>query len=275
MLRVFIITQEEPFFIPKMIGHLLKETEKNDSIEIVGATILKPHRKNKNMFHWIRERTKIYSLFELGIVGTAFLGAKINSAIFPKKSTHSVRKRFKEKGIKVFETKDINSEIFVSTIKDLDTDVIVSISCPQIFSDELLNSVNKICVNTHGTLLPRHRGVFGTWWTLFSGDREGGSTIHTMVDKLDAGKIIWQKSFPLQKSNTQYSLAYKTKRDMAKGLIEVLTDIQNDSLNIIQPDHVTTYNRAPDKKLGKIFYKKGYKVIRIKDLKFLFSKSYE
>ena len=65
-LRVFIITQEEPFYIPKVIRYLTQH--QNQSYKIVGASVLKPHRKNKSMKDWLLERTKIYTWNELFIV---------------------------------------------------------------------------------------------------------------------------------------------------------------------------------------------------------------
>ena len=45
-IKTFIITQDEPFYIPKVINFII-ENEKN--YEIIGATVLKPHRKNKTI----------------------------------------------------------------------------------------------------------------------------------------------------------------------------------------------------------------------------------
>ena len=75
-MNVFIITQNEPFYIPKMIRHLLKN---GDNINIVGYTIFKPHRKNKNMRHWFNERAKIYTMRELLYVFIAMFFVKISS----------------------------------------------------------------------------------------------------------------------------------------------------------------------------------------------------
>ena len=56
-LRVFIVSQEEPFYIPKVIRYLVEH--QNENFEIVGASRLQPHRKNKTMKDWLFERTKI------------------------------------------------------------------------------------------------------------------------------------------------------------------------------------------------------------------------
>ena len=53
----------------------------------------------------------------------------------------------------------------------------VSISCPEIFGNKIISIPKLVCINAHGTLLPKHR-VHGSWWTLFNKDKWAGSTIH-------------------------------------------------------------------------------------------------
>jgi len=271
MLRVLIITQNEPFFIPKLIRYLALNQSKN--FQIIGATVLPPYRKNKNYLHWFKERAKIYSLKELLFVGFIFGYTKLYNRIFPK-GWYDVIKLLRENNIIELPTKDINSDEYIKKVKSLDIDVIISISCPQLFKEKLLNSV-KYCLNAHGTLLPRHRGVFGSWWTLFSGDKVGGSTIHTMELKLDAGDIIWQKEFPIEKNDTQFSIAYKTKLDMAQGLVEVLEQISiNNSIKKLEPRYEMSYHRAPNKEQGKEFHKRGLKIITLNDIKYVLAKNF-
>ena len=50
MLRIFIISQNEPFYIPKMM-RLLVENQGED-YQICGYTILNPTRKNKGFKDW-------------------------------------------------------------------------------------------------------------------------------------------------------------------------------------------------------------------------------
>lgn len=269
-MNVFIITQNEPFFIPKMIKYLIYN--QIQGYTITGITILAPHRKNKNYIHWFNERSVVYSFGELLISGLLFLYTKLYNK-FLTNSYYSVKKIIKESEINEIITEDINSAEFISKILALNIDIIISISCPQLFKEDLLNSA-KYCINAHGTLLPRHRGVFGSWWTLFSGDKIGGSTIHTMEIKLDAGDILWQNEFPIEKNDTQYSIAYKTKRDMAWGLAKVLKQISVGNIKILHPKYETSYHRAPTKELGKEFHRTGYKVISLKDIKFVLAKKF-
>jgi methionyl-tRNA formyltransferase len=272
MLRVFIITQEEPFFIPKMINKL---THEGGSFRIVGATVLKPHRKNKSIRHWARERTKIYSWKELFIALLGFTMAKTHRLIFRKSGKHSPSALFNKKRIPLYRTHDINSNAYLNEIKKINLDIIFSISCPQIFQEELLNTPKHGCYNAHGTLLPRHRGVFGSWWTLYSGDRVAGSTIHKMVSKLDAGDIVWQQEFPVEATDTQYAIAFKTKRDMTNGLLWVLSQLYSgNKLQPILSPYSPSYHKAPTKLMGEDFRKKGLRIIRLRDLSLIFNEPY-
>ncbi|MFB0926312.1 MAG: hypothetical protein QMB65_13680, partial [Vicingaceae bacterium] len=70
-LKVFIVSQEEPFYIPKVIRHLVDH--QNENFEIVGATRLQPHRKNKTMKVRLLERSQINTYWELFITTCFFV----------------------------------------------------------------------------------------------------------------------------------------------------------------------------------------------------------
>lgn len=52
-------------------------------------------------------------------------------------------------------------------------------------------------INSHDSLLPRHRGLNATGWALRSGDARYGVTIHYMTPRLDDGPVLAQQSMPL------------------------------------------------------------------------------
>lgn len=273
--RVFIISQEEPFYIPKVIRYLVEY--QNDNFEIVGATRLQPHRKNKSMKDWLLERTQIYTYWELFISTCFFVYCKVWYKLLSKFGVFnpfSVNSIYSKNEIEQVVTDDINSSAYLEQLEELDVDVILSISPPQLFEKELLNLPNKVCLNAHGTLLPRHRGVFGSWWMLYQGDKEIGTTIHTMVEKLDAGEVVWQKEIPMPDKATQYSIAYHTKKIMAEGLVETLDKLSSQELVGIQPSYIESYHRAPTKEQGKEFHKNGLRVVTFSNAKFALSKKF-
>lgn len=266
MVKVFIITQNEPFFIPKMIKHLISES--GIHYTIIGYTVLPPHRKSKNIRNWIFERLKIYNMFEEILILILYSFCTIINKIFRKRSPYNARAIFKRNGIEEIHSSNINSQEYIKKLRALSIDIIISISSPQLFEKELLNVPRYGCINAHGTLLPRHRGVFGSWWALFKKDEYTGATIHTMELKLDSGKILWQEAFKIG-SDSQYSIAYKTKKMMAKGLIKVILDVNNGFSNNLPEKYKSSYHRAPSKQMGKMFHKMGLRVIRLKDIKYI------
>ncbi len=273
MINVFLITQNEPFYIPKMVKLLLEEQQ--NEYKLVGATVLSPTRKNKKFNDWLKERVKIYTFFELLIVGFSFILAKSINFLFKKQTPYANTNLLRKHGIKIIDTYDINSSEYIAKLKEFDIDIIISISCPQLFGQEILDTAKLYCINAHGTLLPRHRGVFGSIWTLHDNDKFAGSTIHTMELKLDAGQILWQREFIVTKADTQFSIAYKTKRDMALGLVELLLDISTGApIKIIEPKYESSYHRAPTKEHSKSFRKQGCRIVKVKDILLMLKHSF-
>lgn len=274
-IRVFILTQNEPFYIPKVIRYILENS--GDEYEVVGATVLSPHRKNKTILDWFRERARIYKIGELFLAGGAVFYCAFQSKILKgKRGNHfSVRRWLHEHNVPLIETADVNSAAYVSELSKCDIDIILSISPPQIFKEGILSVPNRYALNAHGTLLPRHRGVFGSWWTLFDEDEVAGATIHTMELRLDAGEIVWQKAFPVAPDDTQYSIAYKTKKSLAQGLVELLKKSKHGPLDYLPVSYPESYHRAPTKEEGKAFHQKGGRVITVRDLKYMLASKFD
>jgi len=275
-LKIFIISQEEPFYIPKVIRYILEHQNKN--FQIIGSTRLRPNRKDKKLFDWLIERTQLYTCWELLIVSFLMFYCKIWYTLISKfgvYNPYSVKYLYEKHNIKEFHTKNINDTKYLKQIQALDVDIILSISSPQLFGNNLLKLPKLICLNAHGTLLPKHRGVFGSWWMLFEGDKTIGATIHTMVEKIDAGDIVWQKELPKPNKATQYYIAYHTKRLIAKGVVEIINEISNNKMETYLSHNKGSYHRAPTKKQGKLFHQKGLKIITISNAKYVLVKSFK
>jgi len=48
-------------------------------------------------------------------------------------------------------------------------------------------------INIHRSLLPKYAGLDAIFWALYHGEDKIGATVHTVSEKIDAGKIILQK----------------------------------------------------------------------------------
>ena len=70
---------------------------------------------------------------------------------------------------------------------------------------------NKLIINYHNSLLPKHPGRFAEAWSIFEEDKKSGITWHLVVPEVDKGKIILQKDieFPPMDSPRLLYCPYK------------------------------------------------------------------
>ena len=61
----------------------------------------------------------------------------------------------------------------------------------------LLTHARKGAFNMHGSLLPKYRGRVPVNWAIIRGERETGATLHEMVAKPDAGRLVDQLAVPI------------------------------------------------------------------------------
>lgn len=66
----------------------------------------------------------------------------------------------------------------------------------------LLQCARVGAYNMHGSLLPRYRGRAPVNWAVLRGERETGATLHEMVEKPDAGRIVDQEAVPIGENDT-------------------------------------------------------------------------
>src|SRR5207344_2818597 len=66
----------------------------------------------------------------------------------------------------------------------------------------VLATARRGAFNVHGSLLPKYRGRAPVNWAVLKGERETGATLHEMVAKPDAGRIVGQQAVPIGADDT-------------------------------------------------------------------------
>jgi len=66
----------------------------------------------------------------------------------------------------------------------------------------MLAAAKRGAYNMHGSLLPKYRGRVPVNWAILRGERETGATLHEMVAKPDAGRIVDQLAVPILPDDT-------------------------------------------------------------------------
>jgi methionyl-tRNA formyltransferase len=260
-MKIFIITQEEVFYLPAVIRRVLTAWG-ND---VLGITILPSRRPKKRWQDVIKTYYQLYGLrtflYQGGRFvfyrGMDFVGRFVSLKNFY--SVHAVARHYK---VPLYPTTNINGQEYLDSLRLLAPDVVVSISANQIFKRELLTLPRLGCINVHGALLPMYRGRLPSFWALLNGERETGVTVHIMNEEIDDGPILAQRSVPILPGETQHSLILKTKIAGAELLIETVDRLKRGKVEE-QPNHrnQATYYSFPSPRDGRKFRDLGLRFI--------------
>ena len=104
----------------------------------------------------------------------------------------------------------------------LNPDLIITSAYGQIIPNAILEYPKYKCINTHGSLLPKHRGGAPIQRAIMNGDEKTGITIMYMNEKMDDGDILMQESINIDINDTNTTLFDKLSNLALKMLLEFL-----------------------------------------------------
>ena len=109
----------------------------------------------------------------------------------------SVERLAREQGLEVAAPDHPNAPEFVARLAGLAPDFLFSFYYRHMLSPAVLACASRGAFNMHGSLLPRYRGRVPVNWAVLHGESETGATLHEMVEKPDAGRIVDQMAVPI------------------------------------------------------------------------------
>lgn len=232
--------------------------------DIAGIVVVSPIYKNAT---WISQALRFIRAFGTRdfLAETFFFGCyKILDVL--SKFAHlgrfySIKRLAKFRRIPLYQPQDINAPAFLDTLRRMSPDLIISISCPQIFQESLIELPILGCINVHSSLLPKYRGVLPTFWVLANGEQETGVTVHYMSKGIDEGDIILQEEVTIRPEETLHSLIRKCKEVGADLVLEALKQFEERSVSAL-PNPVTdgSYFSFPSKEDVRRFKAHGRKM---------------
>ena len=147
-------------------------------------------------------------------------------------------------------------------IRELQPDLIISYSAPQIIKAELLSVPKYGVINVHGALLPDYRGCLPSFWYLYNGEKLGGATVHYMSAKLDDGDIIAQGSVDISDCKSMFRLMKKTKTVGGELMVKAVREIADGTAERRKNEtEKGSYYTWPTVEQAKEFRRKGKRLI--------------
>ena len=110
--------------------------------------------------------------------------------------------------IKYSNRKSFEDRLF-KLLRRNNVDLICLAGFMKILSGKFIKKLNKTILNIHPSLLPKYKGLNTHNRAIQNKDKYSGATVHIVNDKLDSGKIIFQKKVKILKSDNRKSLEKK------------------------------------------------------------------
>ena len=143
--------------------------------------------------------------------------------------------------IEVFYPSTIDDTV-IQQVKSLEPDLIIVIAYGIILPSSFLNIPKYGCINIHVSLLPRWRGAAPIEHALLAGDDKTGISIISVSPKLDAGDILMQESFTLDKDINRDELTLNLTNLGKKTLMKTLPFLfENKLIRKKQDESKVTY----------------------------------
>jgi natural product biosynthesis luciferase-like monooxygenase protein len=108
--------------------------------------------------------------------------------------------------------------------QDIAFDYLFSVANLQVLPASLTGRARKLAINFHDGPLPRYAGLNATSWALMAREPEHGITWHEMTERVDAGRVVRQKLFPLAQAETALSLNARCYEAGLAAFVEIAQD---------------------------------------------------
>jgi len=253
-MKIMFLSSGDQTFLPEFYEKVFDTIDK----DVAGLTVVSdPHFKR---FLWNSLLFMGLRLFAAEVFRQVKLRLKDNFySIFSPSKKRTIQSVCMKFGIPFFYSEKINSEEFRSMLYELGIDLIVSVSCPQIFKKKILGLPKYGCINVHYGLLPEYRGMYPSFWVLANGETETGVSIHYMAEKVDAGDILVQIKEKIRPDDSFYSLVKRLKTTIGpKALISAIEKIRSGNFRVIKNEYKKgSYYSFPTKEAMRKFRARG------------------
>jgi methionyl-tRNA formyltransferase len=217
-MNIVFLTTDDPIYLPAFYERVLSAYGDRTAEVVIVPPLYKGQTKTAAAWRYYRT---------FGVEGVRGLVTRLAGAKVRRRSIASVCARH---GVRSSLVLDVNAPGFLEHLRGIEADLLVSVSCPQIFKRDLIDLPVLGCLNIHGAALPRYRGVMPSFWMLANEEKEAGVSIYFVNEKIDAGELCGQRIFQIEPNDSLDSFVRRSKLIAAELLIEVLGQLEKDEL---------------------------------------------
>ncbi|HUH12716.1 MAG TPA: methionyl-tRNA formyltransferase [Longimicrobiales bacterium] len=141
-----------------------------------------------------------------------------------------------EEGLPVLQPERARGEEFLGQLRALEPDVSVVAAYGQFLPTEVLDLPPHGTLNVHPSLLPELRGAAPVQWALIRGLERTGVSVMRLVEKMDAGPVLFQVIEPIHSEESASELAARLSEIGAEALVETLALLEAGEIRAVEQD---------------------------------------
>ena len=247
-MKVVFLTTDDPLYLPAFFDRVLAARPDTAAVLVV-PPLYRDQTPTAAGLRYLRT---------FGLRATYGLAAR---TLVARARRRSIATTCGEHGVACFAVDDVNDADVLDRLAELGTEVIVSVSCPQIFRRALIELPARGCLNVHGAILPEYRGVLPSFWMLANSEDRAGVSVFFVNETIDGGDLCGQRAFEISPGESLDHLLRRSKAVAADLVLEVLDRIQAGTIarQPLDPDRGSYYS-WPDRGAVRRFHAAGHRV---------------
>ncbi len=263
--RIIILTNDNFFswcvlrdFLPARAESLLG---------VVFSQALVGKKDMSNSLSWVLKHTGWrHFLFKTAVYGVFRVWNRLTGLLRLQAWTSSTLAWVRRHGVRHWLTANINEPAFVQMLRDLQPDLIISVSMNQVAKRELLKMPPLGCINVHCAPLPRYAGMSPYVWALANGEDHSAATIHYMEEGLDEGDILVQEKVSVRPRDSAFQLFWRCCTRAGELLITTVAAIETGTQSAYAQDLAQrSYFSWPTPECVRSLRQRGYRLARVGD----------
>jgi len=236
-LRVYVITEEDPFYLPEFFREFLPALPR-DRFDILGIDITPPLNQTSRRA-LARKLYGFYGGRDFARLLGRYAVARALDLTAPRGMWCGTIDRLAGcHGIACDVVKNVNAPAYVDQVPRL------------------------AAVNVHTGPLPRYRGMMPVFWQMYDRQKQISVTLHTMTPDIDLGKVLLRREVPLNGDRNLDEVIRKMKREGAQALVELLERFHAGTVQAVAMDRSREhYHSFPGRAEAVRFRLMGYRLV--------------
>ncbi len=211
----------------------------------------------------LNKLAKKYWVYQSFLMVNYRLASLMPSFLVSSSRLPTLRQACRRNSIPFITCDDVNDIDFIQKIHELAPDRVM-IRCSQIIRKSLLDAVGGFVYCIHSSLLPSYKGIAAEFHSMVNEEKRIGSSLFNVVEKLDAGNVLFQQSLSIMAGKSHYWHVMQNNRMASKMVIDFM--LNNNSEYPLDRNVVESYFSWPTPADYKTFKQKRLSLIKINEV---------